>query len=398
MQGLRQGDLLSPLLFTLCLEYLSRLIEWVQNKPEFRFHPFCKRVQLSHLCFADDLIMFCRGDRQSVGKVPFRYLGVNITPKRLGVDDCHCLIERISDRIQGLGARKLSYAGRVILIKSVLSTLHNYWARIFILPKSIINRIEVLCMKFLWHGADSRGSPALVAWNQVCQSARKGGLGLKHLHWWNVAAVANWAWKKICWVKEIIKPFLLSQRTGAYTIKQGYQWLVEEGTDKEWHPWMSNSLLIPRHKFNIWLVAHRRLLTMDRLMRMGIVQDNICYLCAAAEESLDHLFFQCPFSGRCVCLMQDWLQIKLPQQGIIEWWIQFRSQSLVMKQEMAMALASLCYQIWISRNKCRVDGLVPIPRVLVHKCKAKIILRLRGRKIRPSNSRVHGWLNMICMG
>ncbi|XP_074288179.1 uncharacterized protein LOC141613345 [Silene latifolia] len=104
-----------------------------RKRTDFRYHPLCKRVQLSHLCFADDLVMFCRGDVPSVilmlrafktfslasgllmnqgkseiycngvdkhtmsmmvrisgmysGKIPFKYLGVNISPKRLGVND-----------------------------------------------------------------------------------------------------------------------------------------------------------------------------------------------------------------------------------------------------------------------------------------------------------------------
>ncbi|XP_074278591.1 uncharacterized protein LOC141602184 [Silene latifolia] len=296
------------------------------------------------------MVMLERLSGMRRGKVPFKYLGVNITPKRLGVDDCQCLIEKISARIRGLGARKLSYAGRVVLIKSDLSTLHNYWARIFILPKTIISKIKALCRKFLWYGNDCKGSPALVSWEQVCQSTKKGGLGLKHLHWWNVAAVAKyvwwlalktdhlwvrwihaiyiknvnwldykpgagvcWAWKKICWVKEIMKPFFLHQGIASYEIKEGYKWLADDGTVKNWHPWISNSLIIPRHKFNIWLIAHRRLLTMDRLVKMEIIQANVCYLCGHDAETIDHLFFQCSFSSRCLALLQDWLKITVPQ-------------------------------------------------------------------------------------
>ncbi|XP_074300387.1 uncharacterized protein LOC141631645 [Silene latifolia] len=229
------------------------------------------------------MVMLERLSGMRRGKVPFKYLGVNITPKRLGVDDCQCLIEKISARIHGLGARKLSYAGRVVLIKSILSTLHNYWARIFILPKTIISRIEALCRKFLWYGNECKGSPALIhaiyIKNQIWVDY-KPGVGV------------SWAWKKICWVKEIMKPFFMNQGIASYEIKKGYQWLVDASIVKSWHPWISNSLIIPRHKFNIWLIAHRRLLTMDRLVKMRIIQTNVCYMCGSDAETIDHLFFQ----------------------------------------------------------------------------------------------------------
>ncbi|XP_074266470.1 uncharacterized protein LOC141589743 [Silene latifolia] len=84
------------------------------------------------------------------GNVPFRYLGVSVSPKRLSVMDCNCLVDKVVDRIRGLGSKQISYAGRVVLIQSVLSTL-SYWARIFILPKMMIKRIEAICRDYLWH-------------------------------------------------------------------------------------------------------------------------------------------------------------------------------------------------------------------------------------------------------
>lgn len=61
-KGLRQEDPLLPLLFVICMEKLSRLMKVVSHKTDLRFHPNCKYLGLTHLLFANDLIMFCKAD------------------------------------------------------------------------------------------------------------------------------------------------------------------------------------------------------------------------------------------------------------------------------------------------------------------------------------------------
>lgn len=64
-RGLRQGDPISPVLFVLCMEYLPRTFAYNGRMKGFKFHPRCKAMELNHLCFADDLLVFCHGDLQS---------------------------------------------------------------------------------------------------------------------------------------------------------------------------------------------------------------------------------------------------------------------------------------------------------------------------------------------
>ncbi|XP_039007104.1 uncharacterized protein LOC120134738 [Hibiscus syriacus] len=65
-RGIRQGDPLSPLLYVISMNVLSRLLNLAAAKNLISFHPKCKRICLTHLSFADDLMIFCKGNVDSV--------------------------------------------------------------------------------------------------------------------------------------------------------------------------------------------------------------------------------------------------------------------------------------------------------------------------------------------
>ena len=62
----------------------------------------------------------------AVGQLPIRYLGLPLTTKALSTEDYEPLIDKIRTRMLSWTNKSLSYAGRLQLIKSVISSILNF--------------------------------------------------------------------------------------------------------------------------------------------------------------------------------------------------------------------------------------------------------------------------------
>jgi len=59
--GMERSALGQPFItssFRACMEYFSRIMQKASSHPHFEHHPHCKKLNLTHLMFAEDLILF----------------------------------------------------------------------------------------------------------------------------------------------------------------------------------------------------------------------------------------------------------------------------------------------------------------------------------------------------
>ena len=198
-RGLRQGDLLSPLLFLIMMEVFSRMLRRVEgaglicgfNLEGRRDGGEC----VSHLLFADDTIIFYDTDVEQilhirllllsfqavtglkvnvhksemvpigevvdvhalaeilgyrVGTLPMSYLGIPLGASHNSPSIWNPILEKIEQKLAGWKKLYLSKGDRLILLKSTLSSLPTYFLSLFIIPTHMATKIEKLQRDFLW--------------------------------------------------------------------------------------------------------------------------------------------------------------------------------------------------------------------------------------------------------
>ncbi|XP_062112656.1 uncharacterized protein LOC133823825 [Humulus lupulus] len=173
-RGLRQGDSLSPLLFTLVVDVLGRMNDKAKSVSTFRgFTVGNDRVNISHLQFADDTIFFANDEESLVVLLDILNVFSVVFGLSINLQKCQLLGINLHKELSAF----LSRSGRLTLIQSVLSSIPMYYLSLFRIPKSVVGFIEKLMRDFLWEGADRSGADHLVSWQEVCKSQSHGGLG-----------------------------------------------------------------------------------------------------------------------------------------------------------------------------------------------------------------------------
>lgn len=298
-RGVRQGDPLSPLLFVLAQQVLTvNLNRKIRNGEISSYKVGRQELPISHLLYADDVLVFTNGASRSlhnlmrllrsyekssgqftntgkssfyIGKrtlhraapianitgitksdFPIRYLGVPIFAGRSRLVYFEHLVDKVRRKLDGWKAKILSFAGKLTLLKAVLSSVPIYTLASSYVPITIIKRIEQIMSHFLWN---SRGERRMhwVNWDAVCSPKEEGGLGVRRLAhiqqglhgklmWlvlqgdtlWGRFARSKYFRGNYCVSKHTTSPLWNSIASHESTLRSIGQWVVGRGDISFW--------------------------------------------------------------------------------------------------------------------------------------------------------------------
>jgi len=127
--------------------------------------------------------------------LPFKYLGMVVGGNHRRVEFWNPIIDKIRSRLASWKGRLLSMAGRLCLIKSVLSSLPLFYQSFFKVPINVCNHIRRIQAKFLWGWSYERRKIAWVNWRTICNPIDVGGMGVKDIKCFNDALLSKWKWR-----------------------------------------------------------------------------------------------------------------------------------------------------------------------------------------------------------
>ena len=97
------------------------------------------------------------GIKVNIDWTSFLYLGITISKRSRNSQSWKSIIQKIKNKLQAWGARWLNLAGKLTLIKSILSSYPIFLFAILLSPKSIQNDISKELRKFMWQGGKTLG-------------------------------------------------------------------------------------------------------------------------------------------------------------------------------------------------------------------------------------------------
>ncbi|XP_049368158.1 uncharacterized protein LOC125833012 [Solanum verrucosum] len=279
-RGLKQGDPLSPALFILGAEVLSRMLNLLhQNQMYKGFQMELRGPQINHLSFADDIIIFTAGTRQSVQLImktistyeavsdqllnkskshfmvpsntssdiiagiqeitgfsrkesPINYLGCPLYIGGQRIIYYSDLVDKVVKKISGWHSRILNFGGRVTLVKHVLQSIPIHTMAAISPPKTTIKYLKNIRADFFWGMDKERKKYHWASWETLSYPCDEGAKYCQR---------ANPVAKKWDTGQSLVWKYLLKNKP---SVEPYITWKIHSGSSSFWWDnWLGNGPL-----------------------------------------------------------------------------------------------------------------------------------------------------------
>jgi hypothetical protein len=107
------------------------------------------------------------------------------------------ILNKFRAKLTIVKANKLNHAGRLTYIKSVLASIPMYYMSTVLFSKTFVAKINAIIQRFWWAGVQDNNPTnptAFRSWDDICQTKKNGGLGIKDLYIVNRSLLIQAVW------------------------------------------------------------------------------------------------------------------------------------------------------------------------------------------------------------
>ncbi|GLJ44326.1 hypothetical protein SUGI_0927960 [Cryptomeria japonica] len=130
-----------------------------------------------------------------ISQFPIKYLGVPLFVGRLDNKIWEEVVNRCKVKSMAWTNNWLSQAGRIQMVKTILSAVPIYYMSCYGLSCKAASTLDGLLKKFLCDGEKELKKVPLINWDTACMLKAEGGTELRHMKLQNVALGAKLVWK-----------------------------------------------------------------------------------------------------------------------------------------------------------------------------------------------------------